>query len=109
LVATVEVYAAGPEALERRDRGIEAMQRFVEDGLEHFPRAPARRIAGEGIVSALYALLCDRVRSRGTAGLRDLAPLATYMFLVPFLGPERACEVANGGGGADADSRLPKP
>jgi AcrR family transcriptional regulator len=92
----VDVYAAGAEALERRDLAIEAAQRFIDDGAaEHAPQMPP--IAREGIISDLYAMLCDRVRSEGVVGLREMAPLATYMALSPFIGAEAACAVANGG------------
>jgi hypothetical protein len=94
----VDVYAAGPRVLERRDQAIAAAQRFIDDGVESY--APdLKPIAREAIVSSLYAMLSDHVRTRGAEDLRSLTPVATYLALSPFLGPELACEVANGGGG----------
>jgi AcrR family transcriptional regulator len=94
----VDVYAAGPRFLERRDQAIAAAQRFIDDGVESY--APdLKPIAREAIVSALYAMLSDHVRTQGAKDLRSLTPVATYLALSPFLGPELACEVANGGGG----------
>jgi AcrR family transcriptional regulator len=92
----VDVYAAGPEALERRDRGIEAAQRFIDDGVAGYATA-MKPIWREGIISNLYALVCNRVLAEGAQNLRAMAPLATYMALAPFLGAEEACVVANGG------------
>lgn len=90
-----DVYAAGPEALARLDRAIEAARRFVDDGVEEYaPQMPP--IWREAIISALYAMLCRHVRLEGPESLPEIAPLATYMALAPFLGPEAACEVANG-------------
>jgi AcrR family transcriptional regulator len=92
----VDVHAAGAGALARRDRAIDAAQRFIDDGVaEH---APAMKpILREAIIGFLYAMLCERVCGHGVRDLRGLAPLATYMALSPFLGGEAACSIASGG------------
>ena len=93
---TVDVYAAGAPALERRDRAIEATQRLIDQGAAEY--APEMKPhTSEAIADTLYAMLCDHVQERGTEGLRTIAPLATYIATSPLIGPERACEVANGG------------
>jgi AcrR family transcriptional regulator len=85
---TIDVYSAGREALEARDRAIEEARRFVESGLR---RAGSENpVAVEAIQSGLYGLLSSRVRSRKASNLRGLAPLMIYMTLVPFLGAEEA-------------------
>jgi AcrR family transcriptional regulator len=95
-LVAVDVHAAGPRMLERRDRAIASAQRFIDDGVESY--APdLKPIAREAIVSCLYAMLSDHVRTRGAKDLQALTPVATYLALSPFLGPELACEVANGG------------
>ncbi len=94
-VATIDVYAAGATALETRDLVIESTQRFIADG-EHY--APLENpVAPEAIQSGLYAILQERIRTKGTRGLRTMAPLATYVALAPFIGAEEAATVANGG------------
>jgi AcrR family transcriptional regulator len=81
----VDVYAAGPRVLERRDQAIAAAQRFIDDGVERY--APdLKPIAREAIVSALYAMLSDHVRTRGGEDLRSLTPVATYLALSPSSG-----------------------
>lgn len=91
-VVTGDVYAAGAAELERLDRSIERLAIFLEGGYELSPAvAPAAR---EAIPSAIYAMLCERVASAGPEGLRELTPLATYLVLAPFVGPEEACAVA---------------
>lgn len=90
----IEVYAAGAQAQQRRDRALDAAQHFLSDsGKGQHPDAIP--VVREAIIGFLYALLCDWVRARGTAELQTLAPLATYMALSPFLGAEAACAVAN--------------
>lgn len=90
-----DVYAAGPRTLERLDQGLEASQGFIDAGVEEYaPEMPA--IWREAITAALYAMLCRRVQHEGAETLPELAPLATYMALAPFIGPQAACKVANG-------------
>jgi hypothetical protein len=40
----------------------------------------------------------EQVRREGPQSLPSVVPLATYITLVGFVGPERACAVANGEG-----------
>ena len=95
-LGAVEVYAAGRRALEQRDRIMEGLQELVRPGYEHAPDTSP--IAAEAIAGAVYALIYDQVRAGGPQSLPEIAPLATYVVLCPFLGPEEACEVANGDG-----------
>lgn len=90
----VEVYAAGNDALARRDVAIEMIQRSIERGYEYAPEVSP--IAGEAIASCLYSMFSERVQAKGTKNLRSVGPLAVYMILAPFLGAEDACAVANG-------------
>jgi AcrR family transcriptional regulator len=85
---TIDVYSAGGEALESRDRAIESTQHFIESGLR-YPELD-NPIAAEAIQSSLYAILSTRVRSEPTRSLTGMAPLAIYLILAPFLGPEEA-------------------
>jgi AcrR family transcriptional regulator len=92
---TIEVYAAGAEALERRDLGLEGTTVTLEGGLRYAPGVTA--VQREAIMASLYAMVSNRLQSGGAASLPEMAPLATYMVLSPFIGAEAACEVANGG------------
>jgi AcrR family transcriptional regulator len=91
----VEVYAAGPEALEARDREIEGLGVLLAPGFERSPATPP--IAPEAIGGAIYGLVHDQVRHRGPESLLEVVPLATYIALAPFIGAQEACEVANSG------------
>lgn len=93
-VATIDVYAAGAGALEARDRVIEETERYVADGERYAPLG--NPVAAEAILSGLYSMVAERVRAGGTKGLRSMGPLATYVVLVPYLGPEEAANVASG-------------
>lgn len=92
---SVEVYAAGPEALAMRDAaGMEVFTAMLA-GSDLRPPDP---IVFEAVLGAVYAVLQDTVRRHGPERLPEIAPLLTYVTLAPLLGPGSACEVANGDG-----------
>jgi len=87
------IYTAGRPALAQRDRVMAGMEALLAPGAEvNEVGAPA--IAAEASGGAVYALVRDQVRRKGPANLPEILPLATYVALVPFIGPERAYEVA---------------
>ena len=95
-LAMVGVYGAGPRALARRDRVIDSLTAMTVPGFHANPEAPA--VSAEAIGASVYALMREQVRSKGAEGLVGIVPLATYITLVGFVGPEQACAVANGEG-----------
>ncbi|HXV05705.1 MAG TPA: TetR/AcrR family transcriptional regulator [Solirubrobacterales bacterium] len=92
-LGAVEVYPAGKQALAHRDQVMEGLEALLTPGYEVAKGAPA--IAAEAVGGAVYALVYDQVKARGAANLPEIAPLATYIALCPFLGAEEACAVAN--------------
>jgi AcrR family transcriptional regulator len=101
-LATVGVYGAGPQALARRDRVIDSLVAMLAPGFEENPSAPA--VSAEAIGATVYALMREQVRKGGPESLGAVVPLATYISLVTFVGPERALAIANGEG---SSKRLP--
>lgn len=95
-LGVVEIYAVGRRALEQRDVVLQGLEALLAPGYEQSPETP--EVAAEAIGGAIYALIYDQVRAGGPQSLPQLAPLATYMALAPFLGAEEACAVANGEG-----------
>lgn len=93
-LAVTEVYAAGPRALAQRDRVIDSLLEMLQPGYAENPGTPP--VAAEAIGGAIYALLSDQLRCGGPDVLPEVAPMATYLTLTPFVGPEVACAVANG-------------
>jgi AcrR family transcriptional regulator len=83
----VDVHSAGNSALESRDRSLERTRHFIEAGL-HYPDGD-NPTTSEAIQSALYGMLSTRVRSR-RKNLQGMAPLAIYIILAPFMGPDDA-------------------
>lgn len=97
-MALVGVYGAGAKALARRDRVIDSLTEMLAPGFEENPSAP--KIAGEAAAATVYALMGQHVRREGPRNLASVVPLATYVTLAGFVGPERASAVANGERGA---------
>jgi AcrR family transcriptional regulator len=95
-LALVGVYGAGSRALGRRDRVIDSLAQMLSPGFEESPGAPS--LSAEAAGATVYALLREQLRSKGPKSLPSVVPLATYITLVGFVGPERACAVANGDG-----------
>ena len=93
----VEVYAAGPAALEMRDAtGQELLEALTAPRFEGAPEVEP--IVLEAISGAIYSLVYDQVRTAGPRSLPEIVPLATYIALAPLIGAEEACAVANGDG-----------
>jgi AcrR family transcriptional regulator len=91
-LGAVEMYTAGRRALQTRDRVMEGLEALLKPGYEKAPDVPG--IAAEAIGGAIYALIHDQVKGKGPESLPELAPMATYMTLAPFLGAEQAYERA---------------
>jgi TetR/AcrR family transcriptional regulator len=89
----VDVHGAGAGPLESRDRSLERTRQFIEAD-PGYPEGD-NPTTSEAIQSGLYGMLSTRVRSR-RKNLQGLAPLAIYVILAPFVGPEDAYRHAVG-------------
>ena len=91
-LGAVEMYTVGRRALQTRDSVMEGLEALLVPGYEIKPDVPP--IAAEAIGGAIYALIHDQVKRKGPESMPELAPMATYMTLAPFLGAEEAYERA---------------
>ncbi|HKZ13191.1 MAG TPA: TetR/AcrR family transcriptional regulator [Solirubrobacterales bacterium] len=89
--ALVEVLAAGPRALARRDAALRQFTGFIEAGRSEstvdLPGSTAQTIAG-GINELLYSEVLHGAAARLPARLPELV----FLIVLPFLGPARAAE-----------------
>ena len=91
----VGAYAAGPVALVRRDEVTHGIEALFAPGYELHPKTAP--VAAETAVAAINSLMYNQMTEGGGAeSLPQIAPLATYIALVPFIGAEEAAAVANG-------------
>lgn len=101
-LVTAGVLGAGAEAVEQNEVALEGASWPFEEGRkliapELDPIVPA------AVTYACHALMCEWVQRRGAETLVDAVPVATYLALCPFIGPEDACSVANGAAYAPRD------
>ncbi len=94
----VEVYAAGPVALDRRAETLRQLEVILAEGRRRAPDVPP--VAFEAISGGIYSLAYRTIDESGPEALPGLAPICAYIALAPFVGPEEACAVANGEVGA---------
>ncbi|HEX2070750.1 MAG TPA: TetR/AcrR family transcriptional regulator [Thermoleophilaceae bacterium] len=93
MLGGVGVWATSPAALEMRAQGRALFETLLDEGYRCYPETSP--IAGEAIGASLDALLFQSLQSAGPARLYELGPTATFITLAPFVGSERACQLAN--------------
>lgn len=87
----VEVLAAGPAALQRRDGVMRTFTVFFDAGrAEAPPDRELPKLISESVVGAIYELIYARILRNRTEELPDLLPDLLYIALVPYLGPDEA-------------------
>jgi AcrR family transcriptional regulator len=90
-VAFVEVLAAGPRALERRDRFVARLALLLAGGLDAAPRGVAVPApTPTAVVGGLSELIAAHVRRGAAEQLPAALPDLLYCALAPFLGPAAA-------------------
>ncbi|WP_304720846.1 TetR/AcrR family transcriptional regulator [Conexibacter sp. CPCC 206217] len=95
----VEVLAAGPRALQRRDAAMQAFMQFLSPGYEAAPDGvPIPPLMPEAIVGAVYEIVYARVLQERTAELPQLLGQLMFCTLAPFIGPVAAVEQAEAAG-----------
>lgn len=94
-VAFVEVLAAGPKAIRRRDAALGELGLLLSPGYEAAPpRVEVPRLMPEAIAGALYEIVRARVADGRVAELPGLLPDLLYCALAPFVGPAEAARTA---------------
>ena len=86
-IAVVDVLAAGPPALERRNAALRAFAAFFEPGKAILPADMAgTELLAQAVVGGLYEVLYAHVAAGTTACLPRILPDLVYCALVPYLG-----------------------
>jgi AcrR family transcriptional regulator len=87
----VEVHAAGPEALERRTESMKRATDFIDLARREPVAAESPpRIAAEGIVAGIHAVVHSRLSTGAGGGFRELLPEFMYFAVLPYFGAEAA-------------------
>ena len=90
----VEVLAAGPRAVELRDRLLRGFHSFFDASRPEVPDHGLPRIVAEATVGGIYEVIYRRVVAGSPERLDALAPELTYLALAPFVGPRAASRAA---------------
>jgi AcrR family transcriptional regulator len=89
--SVIEVLAAGPKALARRDAAIRQFTGFIDAGRsESALELPG--LTSTAIVGGIYELLYTEILHGATSQLPARVPELVYWITQPFLGPKRAAE-----------------
>jgi AcrR family transcriptional regulator len=105
----VEALAAGPPALERRNRVMRALAELLHEGAQTVPgslRPP--KLAAETIIGGIYEIVYSRVLQGRTATLPELLPDLAYSIMLPYLGHADA-ERATAGIRSSQESEFIQP
>lgn len=101
-LAMVDVLAAGPNALARRDATLRRFAVFFEAGQEQLPPVMAmQEILNQAVVGGIYETLYGYIVDGQAERLPDLMPDLIYCALVPYLGHMQALAAID----ADAAAR----
>jgi len=91
----VDVQAGSRMVLDVREQLMTSTQAFNDEGYRRYPGAEP--IAAEAIGASIDALVFDQIVRCGDQRLYEITPTATYLALVPFVGVDEACAIANRG------------
>src|SRR5437763_15840215 len=92
----VEVLAAGPAALERRNGVMKAFAELMLQGAETEPGSlHPPRLTAEAIVGGIYEIVYSRVVQGKTSELPALLPDLAYSMMLPYLGHDAAMREAD--------------
>ncbi len=91
----LQVFSGGGPGLDRHEAATARFGSVLIAGYRERPDVSP--IIGEAISGALAALIYQQIRRRGPEHLYELAGIATYLALTPFIGADAACELANEG------------
>jgi AcrR family transcriptional regulator len=90
-VCVVEVLAAGPEAITRRNDAMRTFSELIDRTADELlPDATCPRLAAETIVGGVYEVVYSRVLRGELKELPSLLPDLTYSALLPYVGPQAA-------------------
>ena len=90
-MCVVEVLAAGPEAIGRRNNVMRAFADLIDaQAKELLPDRHSPALTAETVVGGIYEVVYSRVLSGEIKTLPELLPDLTYSALLPYLGPEVA-------------------
>ena len=93
-VGVIEVLAAGPQALERRDAAVRALTRLIATDAVAVADEPPPALLAESVAGGISQLIYGEVLHDRTEELEEMLPQCMYLVLVPMFGPLDAAKRA---------------
>jgi AcrR family transcriptional regulator len=91
----VEVMAAGPEAVQRRNEAMRAFAEMIEENANKLlDEPPLSELTAETVVGGIYDVIYTRIQRGDIRELPELAPDLASSALMHYMGPEAAPEPA---------------
>jgi AcrR family transcriptional regulator len=91
----MRLFSGGAQGLDRHEAATQRFSAVLRAGYREQPGTSP--IVGEAISGSLAALVYQQIRRRRPERLYEVAALATFLALTPFMGAEAACTLANEG------------
>jgi AcrR family transcriptional regulator len=95
-IALVDALVATPRTAERVHLAVDAFARMLVPGLEQTRGQAPSAVTVEAVAGGLFELCLSYALAGRIAELPELAPIATYVALAPFVGGEEAAQIATG-------------
>lgn len=90
-MCVVEVLAAGPTAIERRDTAVRALAGIIDAAAKELPkRTLPPAITSQALVGGIYEVMYSRILRGELDVLPSLVPDMLYALLLPYVGREEA-------------------
>jgi AcrR family transcriptional regulator len=91
----LQVFSGGADGLDRHEAATARFGTAISPGYDQSPGTSP--IVGEAISGSLAALIYQQIRRRGPERLYEVAGIASFLALAPFIGADEACVLANEG------------
>jgi AcrR family transcriptional regulator len=99
----VDTFGASPRAIEIRESALESFTAYLSPSAERRGDAgDVPEIAAEAVVGGVWQIMHHYIEQKRLSELCDAAPQLVYLTLTPFVGSERAAEVARPAASAPA-------
>jgi AcrR family transcriptional regulator len=87
-----EILTGGPAAINQAEATLDAFALMFAPGHEQHPHTPA--VVSEAIAGGIWNIIQHEIGHGRTEQLPQLAPELTYITLTPYIGPQRAAQIA---------------
>ncbi len=99
----VDTFGASPRAIEIRESALESFTAYLQPGYERASADPdVPEIAAEAVAGGVWQIMHHFIEQKRLPELCDAAPQLVYLTLTPFVGSDRAAEVARSRASAPA-------